>query len=153
MPEPTGPTWRGRARLAVVLALVGIATINAVAAMHAYRMTHFARSGARTGPVVSLSILERAVVLLTGTTLPRPTGRRTPADAGVPFERVTMVSGDGTSLEAWYVPVDAPHGVVALFHGYGRRSLRSLKRPRLSESSGTPRCSSTFGAAAGRPAT
>lgn len=118
MPVPRSIVTRRRiARVLAVAALV-VTFVNAVAYMHAYRMTHFQSAGERTGSVQELSLLDRAAVLLTGVSLPRPVNTRTPGDGGFCFETLTISSTGGVTLEAWHVPAVEPRGVVALFHGY-----------------------------------
>jgi pimeloyl-ACP methyl ester carboxylesterase len=45
-------------------------------------------------------------------------GTRTPADVGLEFEDVTITSGDGTRLAAWYIP-SGNGSVVLVRHGSG----------------------------------
>lgn len=41
----------------------------------------------------------------------------TPADAGLPYEEVRLVAGDGVELQAWFLPSPADRGTVLFFHG------------------------------------
>lgn len=53
------------------------------------------------------------------TNVPRPAlGDRTPADLGLPFERVRFDARDGVSLSGWYIPSRSGAAVV-LLHGAG----------------------------------
>jgi alpha-beta hydrolase superfamily lysophospholipase len=92
--------------------------LNLLAYHHARALTHFAASGARTQAPERLSWTQRAGVLLTGATLPRPENRRTPADGGLAYEGWQFPAADGVPLEGWWVPHDASRGTVLLFHGY-----------------------------------
>ena len=45
---------------------------------------------------------------------------QSPADAGLPFEDVTLATADGETLHGWWVPSGNPHAPVMLFfHGNG----------------------------------
>lgn len=41
----------------------------------------------------------------------------TPAVLGLPFEQVALRTGDGVTLHAWWIPVDAPRGAAIVCHG------------------------------------
>jgi dienelactone hydrolase len=51
----------------------------------------------------------------------------TPADLGLDYEEVTLVTPDGVSLAAWYVP-SRNGAAVILLHGYGGNRLEMLTR-------------------------
>jgi pimeloyl-ACP methyl ester carboxylesterase len=73
--------------------------------------------------IVGFLALEYVLVPLTmavyATNAPHePLGDRAPADLGLDAEVVTIASGDGTRLEAWYVP-SANGAAVLLLHGSG----------------------------------
>ena len=70
--------WKHR-RLLLILLAIATTAVNAVAYMHAYRMTHFVEFGTRTAPPEKLSVVGKLGVLLTGVRFPRPTSSATPA--------------------------------------------------------------------------
>jgi uncharacterized protein len=43
----------------------------------------------------------------------------TPADVGIPFEPVTLLTADGESLRGWLMRADEPRALVLYFHGNG----------------------------------
>ena len=43
----------------------------------------------------------------------------TPADAGLAYERVALVTADGVRLAGWYVPCECARGTVVICHGNG----------------------------------
>lgn len=43
----------------------------------------------------------------------------TPADAGLAYERVSLVTADGVRLAGWYVPCEKARGTVLMCHGNG----------------------------------
>jgi fermentation-respiration switch protein FrsA (DUF1100 family) len=45
----------------------------------------------------------------------------TPWELGVPFETVSLSTGDGLRLSAWWLPQERPRGVVIGCHGHGGR--------------------------------
>jgi alpha-beta hydrolase superfamily lysophospholipase len=88
---------------------------NAAAYMHAWRFTHFAPSGPKTGNPEDLSFWTKARVLFTGVSVPRPGNNAVPARE---FATHRFATTDGLELEAWHVPHSDPQGTVLLFHGY-----------------------------------
>jgi alpha-beta hydrolase superfamily lysophospholipase len=90
--------------------------INVVAAMHAYKFTHFngAARGSRTGTPASLSFGQRIETLFLGIKNARPQNNALPQ---VPFETVHFSAG-GNRIESWWLPVTNPRGTVIIFHGY-----------------------------------
>lgn len=51
----------------------------------------------------------------------------TPADAGLPYERVAFAADDGVPLVGWWMPANASKGTVVFLHGYGDSKNQSLK--------------------------
>ena len=105
---------------AVVAALVvAFAALNVLAYLHARAMLNFADGGSRTQQPQSLSLAQKAGVLLTGVRIPRPTNWRSPSDLALAFETHVVDVGEGVQIEIWSIPADEPRGHVILFHGYG----------------------------------
>ncbi|MTV26106.1 hypothetical protein FTX61_11905 [Nitriliruptoraceae bacterium ZYF776] len=50
--------------------------------------------------------------------VPTPLPGRTPADVGLPYEDVSLTTGDGVTLRAWYVP-SGNGAALFLLHGSG----------------------------------
>lgn len=100
-------------RLAVVALSAALVGGNAIVAAHAWRFTHFATGGAKTGNPEALSASERAAVALTGVVVPRPTVSRLPIDVGL-----VAASAVEAGVSTWTVP-GSGRGTVLLFHGYG----------------------------------
>jgi len=95
-----------------------VASVNVFAFMQARAITRFAETGERTGRPEQLSVLDRITVLVSGVNIPRPVNRRTPGDFKLAFETHRFPSGNGATLEAWFLPGENDRLVVALFHGY-----------------------------------
>jgi alpha-beta hydrolase superfamily lysophospholipase len=117
MPNPLRWCVRRRRWIAAAGALAFL-VLNVVAFMHARAFTHYATGGTRTEAVNRIGWWDKAKVLLTGITLPRPENTLTPADLGLPFTTHTISEGNVT-LEAWHVPAEESRGLVLLFHGHG----------------------------------
>ena len=100
------------------VSMAALTVLNLLAYQHARAMTHFCSGGERTPRPEALSLAQKAGVLMTGVTLPRPENQRTPAELGLAYQQHVFKSADGTRLEAWLVPQDDSRGVVILFHGY-----------------------------------
>lgn len=49
--------------------------------------------------------------------LPSAVVEATPADRGMPFEKVRLQAADAVELAGWYVPMDSPRGTLLFFHG------------------------------------
>jgi alpha-beta hydrolase superfamily lysophospholipase len=98
--------------------LAAFIALNGVAWMQAWAMTHYAPAGQRTAAIEALSPPEKAWIVLTGVSNPRPQNSLTPRGVGLDYEtRAIEVDGGGT-LEGWYVPhADSP-GIVLMFPGY-----------------------------------
>jgi alpha-beta hydrolase superfamily lysophospholipase len=105
--------------------------INVLAYLHARAMTHFVSGGDRTQVPEKLTMFQKAKVLLTGVTIPRPENRVTPESLGLPFETHRIDGNGGPNLEAWLLP--HPHGkaVVLLFHGYSASKTELLSEARV----------------------
>src|SRR5438105_3883753 len=86
-----------------------------IAYMHARAMTHFTHDGNRTPPPESLAPLDKAMVLLTGVRLPKPSSDATP---DLPYKTYRLHCDDGVELDAWYIAHPEPKALILLFHGY-----------------------------------
>jgi uncharacterized protein len=114
-------------RVLVVLGLPVI-VLNVAAFGHARALSRFSEGGTRTPLPEALSLRQKLHVLLTGANVPRPTNRRTPADAGLAFERHVFPGAHGLPIEAWYIPQADSRGTVVLFHGHADSKI-SLMGP------------------------
>ncbi len=90
--------------------------INLVAALHAWRFTHFTDSSAlHDEHPEKMSLAQKASILLTGVPNARPVNKSLPI---VPYQNVVLQSN--VKLACWYMPADGmSRGSVALLHGYG----------------------------------
>jgi uncharacterized protein len=57
---------------------------------------------------------------------PQPEMDETPADLGLPEERVHLESVNGTRLHGWFIPVDGTAPAVIVLHGWGSNSSLML---------------------------
>ena len=114
------------ARAAIVLGAFGFAGVNLLAYGHARTMTHFEKSGFRTGAPESLTIPQKLKVLAGGVTLPKPRNDITPLERDMPFDTWTIPVEPSVSLEAWRIRVPDSKGTVVLFHGYADRKTSTL---------------------------
>lgn len=112
-----------------VFGLFGLLTIiglNLIAYRHAYRMLKFVPTGKRTGTPEQLSWQQKARVLLTGVTIPRPFNASTPTCCGLPYKVHRFQVNPSVELEAWHIPHPAPQGLALLFHGYASAKFSML---------------------------
>ncbi|GAA4318351.1 alpha/beta hydrolase [Flaviaesturariibacter amylovorans] len=95
------------------LLLIVFVLLNAVAALHAWRFTHFDNGGVKPNER-GLTFGQKLSMALTGVPNPRPRNTQAPDTA---YETVAIASN--VRLEAWWIRVRQPKGTVLLFHGYG----------------------------------
>jgi pimeloyl-ACP methyl ester carboxylesterase len=113
--------------LLLTLLAAGLA-VNGIAWMQARAMTHYVEGGERTTRPEKLSLAEKVGVVLTGARLPRPVNTQTPEKIGFAYETHQIEISNEEKLEAWFVPVASPRGIVLLFPPYGG-SKQSLLAP------------------------
>jgi pimeloyl-ACP methyl ester carboxylesterase len=106
-------------------------SINILAFMQARAMTRFTDGGTRTAKPEKLSFFDAASVFISGVNVPRPWNSRTPAALDLPFETHRFSSGNGSTLEAWYVPGNDERLIVVLFHGYAASKSTILNAARV----------------------
>lgn len=96
---------------------------NVLAAVHAYKFTHFSNSGVRNERI-KLTGLKKLQLLFTGVDNPRPVNTKTPAR---PYK--TIVINSNVKIECWYIPADKEaKGTVLLFHGYTGNKSALIER-------------------------
>ncbi len=107
-------------RRVAIAATVGFAAFNVLAWHQARALTHFERGAARTPPPQFLSVTDKARLLLTGPTVPRPENRRDLSALGLTSETYTFPGSRGVPLEAWLMrAAEQPSRGLALgFHGH-----------------------------------
>lgn len=101
------------------------AAVNAMAAFHAYRFTHFTpadESAARKTPA-EYSFGEKLKALLLGAPNPRPVNKKAPS---LPYETVRL--RNDKQLDCWLIRASNAKGTVILFHGYGSSKSALLDR-------------------------
>ena len=119
------PPWCKAFLLTIVAA--GLA-VNGIAWMQARAMTHYIEGKDRTTRPEKLSLAEKVGVVLTGVRFPRPVNYQTPEKIGLAYETHQIELSNEEKLEAWFVPVVSPRGIVLLFPPYGG-SKQSLLAP------------------------
>src|SRR5690348_10058745 len=102
--------WSHPRSAAVTLVSLLVLAVNGVAYRHAYAMTHFRSGGHLPGRPETLTALQKAQLLATGVSLPRPINRQNPGHLRLAYEAHRVTSGDGTRLEAWFLPRPRPRG-------------------------------------------
>ncbi len=98
--------------------------MNIVAGFHAWKFTHF-DPAASTKPKESATMpfLQKAGLLFTGVSLPRPRNLVHPA---LPFETVTLQADK--RIVCWWIGRDNTKGTVIMCHGYGSCKAAMLDR-------------------------
>src|SRR4051812_31147463 len=106
--SPTTKKTIKRTLIALAAIFMGM---NGIAAMHAYKFTHYAATGTRSRDK-DLSIAQKLKLVITGIDNPRP------QDTGRPVHPYTTIHiASNTDIECWHVPaLAATHkGTVILF--------------------------------------
>jgi uncharacterized protein len=111
--------------------LSAVLSANLIAFMQARAMTRFTGGGERTAKPEWLNFFDAASVIISGVNVPRPQNTRTPAALDLPFETHRFSSGNGSTLEAWYVPGNDERLIVVLFHGYAASKSTILNAARV----------------------
>src|SRR3712207_6464088 len=93
-----------RLRYLLVTLLVGFVLLNAMAFMHAYKLTHFS-DDATEASIADVSLLEKVDVLFTGVDNPRPRNQQVPDTV---FEAITIKSNK--LLDVWLIRKDQANG-------------------------------------------
>ncbi len=105
--------WLRRAGIGLLLCFI---FLNAIAALHAWRFTHFTNSrklGSEHGE--NMPVNEKIMVALTGIPNPRPVNKSLPS---LPYKHIMLQSN--VKLACWYIPAAVnTQGTVIMFHGYG----------------------------------
>lgn len=107
---------------AIILAAVFV-LLNGIAALHAYKFTHFSHTGVRNEQL-ELSLGKKLQLLCTGVDNPRPQNTTRPH---APYETITISSN--VLLEGWKIRcAGKSKGTVILFHGYTSNKSSLLGR-------------------------
>jgi uncharacterized protein len=118
-------------KLLTAALLSAVVSANIIAFMQARAMTRFTGGGERTAKPEQLSFFDAATVFIGGVNVPRPQNTRTPAALDLPFKTHRFPSGNGSTLEAWYVPGEDERLIVVLFHGYAASKSTILNATRV----------------------
>ncbi len=100
--------------------------INISGIIYGYKLTHFYEPlpGA-TDETPSRNIFVKTWRIFKGPTYRKITNEESPE---FPYQTIQLLTKDGLSLEAWYIPVDSSKGTVILFHGLGGNKSNILKQ-------------------------
>jgi len=115
----------------VVIAAIAFAGLNVMAYNHARAMMHFTASGDRTRKPETLTLWQKAGVLLFGVNVPRPAGQQPPADLATDCRVLKISAPKGITLEAWYCDLGPSTPLVILFHGYAAQKTALLQEARM----------------------
>lgn len=89
--------------------------LNAFAAIHAWKLTHFYKVEGHPKAPEQLSIGEKLTILFTGVKTPKSIIKQLPT---FNYDTVTFTTTDGLKIEGWHATHDTAKGAVALFHGH-----------------------------------
>jgi uncharacterized protein len=96
-------------------AFVLFALLNIVAAMHAWKLTHFYANAPKPATMEQLSIWQKTKVLFTGIKTPKPTNTDS---FSISHQNIVLKTADSLNIMGWYAPQNNAKGAVALFHGH-----------------------------------
>jgi pimeloyl-ACP methyl ester carboxylesterase len=104
-------TWIKRTAWGLLFLFV---LINIIAAVHAYRFTHFSAAGTAKSSMDNVGFWSNISLVFSGVENPRPANTCTPA------KEFTTVSLEGEiPTECWFIKADSAIGTVVICHGYG----------------------------------
>ncbi|RYZ49708.1 MAG: alpha/beta fold hydrolase [Sphingobacteriales bacterium] len=104
---------RRRNRVILATSITLFVFVNFLAAMHAWKFTHFTEGGTIPPDPRKQGWAGKMQAILIGVSHPKPVPVNRPA---VPFTTVRLQSNK--SIESWIIPADSPTGTIILFHGY-----------------------------------
>ena len=87
--------------------------MNVIAALHAWKFTHFLNTDAQSVRPEELSFAQKFGTIVFGIENPRPENKNLPTQA---FEIITLKGNK--SIEAWSIKAENSKGTVVIFHGY-----------------------------------
>jgi alpha-beta hydrolase superfamily lysophospholipase len=105
-------------RWVIWVLIVQLVLINVMAALYAYRLTHFYNDPALNNPQPGRNIFSKTWKLFTG---PRNAKSMIIETPSFPYETVTLITASGLNIETWLsLKTDtATKGAIILFHGIG----------------------------------
>jgi len=104
--------------------LVFFCLANFIAAMHAWKFTHFSGQGKPTSESLDIPFSDKLRMLFTGVDNPRPFNSYLPYH---PYTAVVVKSN--VDVSCWYIPALKPaKGTVILFHGYRAMKAANITR-------------------------
>jgi len=103
----------------VLASVILIILMNMIAGFHAYKFTHFAKTGIKkTVNPAKLSLGEKIEALIIGVDIARPANSFLPSQ---PYETIKLQSNK--EIECWSIKSKKSKGTVILFHGFiGQKS-------------------------------
>lgn len=106
------------------VALTLVVILNVIAAVHAYKFTHFSDDiSDRTKRPEQLSTSEKLTTLFTGVNNPKPRNKELPS---VPYEQIYLQSNK--QIECWMLHTPEAKGTFIIFHGYIGSKSRMLDK-------------------------
>ncbi len=92
-----------------------VVLLNIVAALHAYKFTHFSEvDRSKTPGAEKITAADKFIAIFSGISNPRPTNTNVPS---VPYETIVLASN--RKIECWKISADSSIGTAIICHGYG----------------------------------
>lgn len=112
------------ARRAFLVLIIVFVCMNVIAAIHAYKFTHFANNSVtKTKDAKQLSLGDKLSALVFGVGNPRPQNKKKPIQK---YETLRLQSNK--MIECWSIKTDSAKGTVILFHGYAGEKSSMLDK-------------------------
>ena len=117
---PAKSRWRRARQVFLLLGALLFVAFNALAFLHAWSITHYARTDIRSTRLREVrTSFDKARLLLLGPSIRRMANTKTPAEFQLPFEERTLADAHGQRLAAWRIPGQPGQPTVLMFPGYG----------------------------------
>jgi len=100
-------------------ALFLFVSLNAMAFMQAWSLTHYVRGDEHTKQVERFTSWDKVHTVVSGPTVMRMRNVYTPERYGLTYETVQFPGYQGIQLSAWRIAGDKGAAAVLLFHGFG----------------------------------
>ena len=112
---------------------LGFVAVNTLAYMHAYKFTHFAKSGVGSKDFEEMGFWDKLALVASGFVNTKETLKSLPQNE---FEMVELEARGGQKIACWHIKKEKSKGTLLLFHGFTSSKAALLPEARFFESLG-----------------
>lgn len=111
--------------------LVILILLNVVAAIHAFKFTHYSNDVSAKTDARQLTAADKIKILFTGVNNPKPLNQTKPSDA---YKHIVL-KGRG-DIDCWFLDKDSSKGTVIIFHGFSGEKSGMVQKAEILHSMG-----------------